>query len=271
MTRGGLPGARGSGGAPARYSATWCCGCCVANRWTACLRTVRRALRDLPRARRRGREQGQFARPRASCLKRSARRARGRRCSWTLAKAASSSALAAPSIGRLVELLRPIHDAAPGLRSMRLPLADCGGRERSERLTGHGAEAVRDALTSAITSGGVDHECVGALAYSANALRAAGAGTPPPAGRGAGAAGAAAEAIGRCSCWRRFGPISRGPRSTAKAIARSTHGFGSWTGSASPARGCCASCGRTDCSPRTAGVRAPRRPTTGGSSPRRPT
>ena len=25
------------------------------------------------------------------------------------------------------------------------------------------------------------------------------------------------------SCWRRFGPISRGPRSTAKAIARSTH------------------------------------------------
>ena len=88
--------------------------------------------------------------------------------------------------------------------------------------------------------------------------------------------GAAAEAIGRAaartrSYWRRFGPISRGPRSTAKAIARSTPGFGSWTGSASPARGCCASCGRTDCSPRTAGVRAPRRPTTGGSSPRRPT
>ena len=73
------------------------------------------------------------------------------------------------------------------------------------------------------------------------------------------------------SCWRRFGPISLGPRSTAKAIARSTPGFGSWTGSESPARGCCASCGRTDCSPRTAGVRAPRRPTTGGSSPRRPT
>ena len=69
------------------------------------------------------------------------------------------------------------------------------------------------------------------------------------------------------SCWRRFGPISLGPRSTAKAIARSTHGFGSWTGSESPARGCCASCGRTDCSPRTAGVRAPRRPTTGGSKP----
>ena len=54
-------------------------------------------------------------------------------------------------------------------------------------------------------------------------------------------------------CWRRFGPISLGPRSTAKAIARSTPGFGSWTGSESPARGCCASCGRTDCSPRTAG------------------
>ena len=70
---------------------------------------------------------------------------------------------------------------------------------------------------------------------------------------------------------RRFAPISRGPRSTAKAIARSTHGFGSWMGSESPARGCCASCGRTDCSPRTAGVRAPRRLTTGGSSPRRPT
>ena len=47
-------------------------------------------------------------------------------------------------------------------------------------------------------------------------------------------------------------------------------GFGSWTGSESPARGCCASCGRTDRSPRTAGVRAPRRPTTGGSSPRQP-
>ena len=73
------------------------------------------------------------------------------------------------------------------------------------------------------------------------------------------------------SYWRRFGPISLGPRSTAKAIARSTHGFGSWTGSESPARGCCASCGRTDCSPRTAGVRAPLRPTAGGSSPRRPT
>ena len=56
-----------------------------------------------------------------------------------------------------------------------------------------------------------------------------------------------------------------------KAIARSTHGFGSWMGSESPARGCCASCGCTDCSPRTAGVRAPRRPTTGGSSLRRPT
>ena len=72
------------------------------------------------------------------------------------------------------------------------------------------------------------------------------------------------------SCWRRFGPISRGPRSTAKAIARSTPGFGSWTGSESPARGCCASCGRTDCSPRTAGVKAPRRPATGGSSPSAP-
>ena len=78
------------------------------------------------------------------------------------------------------------------------------------------------------------------------------------------------------------GPARRGPpprQSDAQLLAairtdlaRSPfHGFGSWTGSASPARGCCASCGRTDCSPRTAGVRAPRRPTTGGSSPRRPT
>ena len=32
-------------------------------------------------------------------------------------------------------------------------------------------------------------------------------------------------------------PISLGPRSTAKAIARSTPGFGSWTGSESPAAG----------------------------------
>ena len=55
------------------------------------------------------------------------------------------------------------------------------------------------------------------------------------------------------------------------ATMSATPGFGSWTGSGSPARGCCASCGRTDCSPSTAGVRAPRRPTTGGSSPRRST
>ena len=33
---------------------------------------------------------------------------------------------------------------------------------------------------------------------------------------------------------------------------------GSWTESASPGPECCASCGRTACSPRTAGVRAPR-------------
>ena len=65
------------------------------------------------------------------------------------------------------------------------------------------------------------------------------------------------------SCWRRFGPPSPGPRSRARAIARSTRGCGSWTESASPGPECCASCGRTACSPRTAGVRAPRWPTTG--------
>ena len=37
-----------------------------------------------------------------------------------------------------------------------------------------------------------------------------------------------------------------------------------------PHAGAARPCGRTDCSPRTAGVRAPRRPTTGGSSPKRP-
>ena len=46
------------------------------------------------------------------------------------------------------------------------------------------------------------------------------------------------------SCWRRFGPISRGPRSTAKAIARSTHGCRPHAGAARHAG---------DCSPRTAG------------------
>ncbi len=74
---------------------------------------------------------------------------------------------------------------------------------------------------------------------SRSALYARRAGTPPPAGRGAGAAGAGAEAIGRAaaggdSCRSRSVP-------EAKAIARSTPGFGSWTGSESPARGCCAS------------------------------
>ena len=135
----------------------------------------------------------------------------------------------------------------------------CGGRDdERDDLRGDGALFRHPAGVSGL----------GALALGA--LRAAGAGTPP-AGRGAGAAGGRRRGNRTRSCWRRFGPISLGPRSTAKAIARSTPGFGSWTGSESPARGCCASCGRTDCSPRTAGVRAPRRPTTGGSSPRRPT
>ena len=84
----------------------------------------------------------------------------------------------------------------------------------------------------------------------------------------------------------RRGPVPRQSDAQLLAVIRADlarspfHGEGhrkvharlrSWTGSESPARGCCASCGRTDCSPRTAGVRAPRRPTTGGSSPRRPT
>ena len=73
---------------------------------------------------------------------------------------------------------------------------------------------------------------LGALALGA--LRAGGRGHTTGSRRGAGAAGAGAEAIGRAACWRRFGPISLGPRSTAKAIARSTHGFGSWTGSERP-------------------------------------
>ena len=41
--RGMAPWRRGSGGAPAG-SATWCCGCCVANRWRRC--PVRRAWRS---------------------------------------------------------------------------------------------------------------------------------------------------------------------------------------------------------------------------------
>ena len=76
-------------------------------------------------------------------------------------------------------------------------------------------------------------------------------------GGGAGAGGGRRRDNRTRSCWRRFGPISLGPRSTAKAIARSTPGFGSWTGSESPARGCCASCRRTDCSPRTRGRQGP--------------
>ena len=45
---------------------------------------------------------------------------------------------------------------------------------------------------------------------------------------GAGPAGGGRRRGNRTrSCWRRFGPISLGPRSTAKAIARSTPGFGS--------------------------------------------
>ena len=62
------------------------------------------------------------------------------------------------------------------------------------------------------------------------------------------------------SCWRRT-DLAR--CSTAKAIARSTHGL---LESASPARGCCASCGRTE-PPRTAGVRAPRDPRREGHHP----
>ena len=130
------------------------------------------------------------------------------------------------------------------------------------------------ATTSAATGRcfGIQAGVSGLGALALGALRAAGAGTPPPAGRGAGAAGAGAEGHRTRSCWRRFVPISLGPRSTAKAIARSTHGFGSWMGSASPAtRGAARHAGARTALPRTAGVRAPRRPTTGGSSPRRPT
>ena len=61
-------------------------------------------------------------------------------------------------------------------------------------------------------------------------------------------------------------PISRGPRSTAKAIARSTHGFGSWTGSASPARGLRVMRAHGLLSPHR-GRQGAARPTTGGSHP----
>ena len=116
-----------------------------------------------------------------------------------------------------IELLRERARAA----EQRLPLA----MRRSERddLRGDGALFRHPAGVSGL----------GALALGA--LRAAGAGTPTT-GWARGRRGGGRRRGNRTrSCWRRFGPISRGPRSTAKAIARSTHGFGSWTGSASPA------------------------------------
>ena len=42
------------------------------------------------------------------------------------------------------------------------------------------------------------------------------------------------------SCWRPFAATWPAHRSRARAIARSTRGCGSWTGSALPGRGCCA-------------------------------
>ena len=236
---GRAPWRRGSGGAPAG-SATWCCGCCVANRWRRC--PVRRAWRST--GSKRGGRGPWLA---SNSAYRLVTASQWRRCSTRRSVTSGSCRWRSSSCAR-----------GRGRRSSA-SLWRCGGRDdERDDLRGDAAMFRHPAGVSGL----------GALALGA--LRAAGAGTPP-AGRGAGAAGAGATGNRTRSCWRRFGPVSRGPRSTAKAIARSTHGFGSWTGSESPARGCCASCGRTDCSPRTAGVRAPRRPTTGGSSPRRPT
>ena len=148
--------------------------------------------------------------------------------------------------------------SGPGPRSSA-SLWRCGGRDdERDDLRGDGALFRHSAGVSGL----------GALALGA--LRAAGAGTPPPAGPG---------------------PARRGPpprQSDAQLLAairtdlaRSPfHGEGHrkvharlriLDGIRVARTRVLRVMGRTDCSPRTAGVRAPRRPTTGGSSLRRPT
>ena len=79
----------------------------------------------------------------------------------------------------------------------------------------------------------------------------------------AGAAGAAAEAIGRAAAGGDSDRSRRGPRSTAKAIARSTHGFGSGRDPRRPHAGAARHAGARTCplpAPRASGRREdPRR------------
>ena len=60
----------------------------------------------------------------------------------------------------------------------------------------------------------------------------------PERGDGPGAAGRRPHCRMR-SCWRPFAATWPAPRSRVRAIARSTRGCGSSTGSESPGRGCC--------------------------------
>ena len=231
---GRAPWRRGSGGAPAG-SATWCCGDCLANRWRRC--PVRWAWRSTG-----SKSGGSGPWLASSSAYRIGTASQWRRCS-TRRSVTSGSCRWRSSCSA----------SGPGPRSSASRWR-CGGRDDArDDLRGDGAMFRHPAGVSGL----------GALARGGRGHTTGWARCRRGGGRGRGNR--------TRSGWRRFAPISRGPRSTAKAIARSTHGFGSWMGSESPARGCCASCGRTDCSPRTAGVRAPRRLTTGGSSPRRPT
>ena len=231
---GRAPWRRGSGGAPAG-SATWCCGCCVAHRWRRC--PVRRAWRST--GSKRGGSGPWLA---SNSAYRIVTASQWRRCSTRRSGTSGSCRWRSSCSAR-----------GRGPRSSA-SLWRCGGRDdERDDLRGDGAMFRHPA--GVVRSG------------SARARRSTRGGRGHTTGWARGRRGGGRRRGNRTrSCWRRFGPISLGPRSTAKAIARSPHGFGSWTGSESPARGCCASCGRTDCSPRTAGVRAPRRPTTGGSS-----
>ena len=142
-------------------------------------------------------------------------------------------------------------------------------RERARAAEQRLPLAIAEVATMSATTSAATGRCFGIQRVcqivweplALGALRAAGAGTPP-AGRGAGAAGAAAEAIGRAAL-AAIRPISRGPRSTAKAIARSTPRLRILDGiRVARTRVLRVMPGHTDCSPRTAGVRAPRRPRT---------
>ena len=123
--------------------------------------------------------------------------------------------------------------------SMRVELLHECARHEQRLDFGEHPSATMSATTSAATGRcfGIQRVC---QAGSARARRSTRGGRGHTTGWARGRRGGGRRRGNRTrSCWRRFGPISRGPRSTAKAIARSTHGFGSWTGSASPARGCC--------------------------------